>query len=237
LADSTDPQTGESSLEAFLYLFFRPSPTSQAAGRSFWERRHLRKHDIDRPSTPQTAAAQRAAIVAWSAVGQERYAELDNIKQPTLVVNGNDDIMIPTISSYNLSQKIPRAQLIIYPDSGHLFQFPELFVTHGICFWTRQPDHQSGRTMVTNMSRTDSNANATTQSVRAGDNRYSSRRFGAGSGVPSFVSSTLCGDWALRQEAWLLSRCCRIGRPSFGCCRIGRPSFGCCRIGRPSFER
>jgi pimeloyl-ACP methyl ester carboxylesterase len=124
LADSTDPQTGESSLEAFLYLFFRPSLTSQAAGRSFWERRHLRKHDIDRPSTPQTAAAQRTAIVAWSAVGQERYAELDNIKQPTLVVNGNDDIMIPTISSYNLSQKIPRAQLIIYPDFRPWRAFP-----------------------------------------------------------------------------------------------------------------
>jgi pimeloyl-ACP methyl ester carboxylesterase len=136
LVDSTDPQTGESSLETFLYLFFRSSPTSQAAGRSFWERRHLRRHDIDRPSTPQTAAAQRAAIVAWSAASQERYAEPDNIKQPTLVVNGNDDIMIPTINSYNLSQKIPRAQLIIYPDSGHgaLFQFPDLFVTHGTMF-------------------------------------------------------------------------------------------------------
>ena len=28
-ADSTDPKTGESSLDAFLYLFFRPSPKSQ----------------------------------------------------------------------------------------------------------------------------------------------------------------------------------------------------------------
>jgi pimeloyl-ACP methyl ester carboxylesterase len=134
--DTTDPQTGESSLEAFLYLFFRPSPTSQAAGKAFWERRHLRKHDPDRPSTPQTKAAQRAAIMAWSKVSGERYAELDNIKQPTLVVNGNNDIMIPTINSFTLSKGIPRAQLIIYPDSGHgaLFQFPELFVAHGTLF-------------------------------------------------------------------------------------------------------
>jgi pimeloyl-ACP methyl ester carboxylesterase len=44
--------------------------------------------------------------------------------------------MIPTINSYILSQKIPRAQLIVYPDSGHgsLFQFPELFVAHGTMF-------------------------------------------------------------------------------------------------------
>ncbi len=134
--DSTDPVTGESSLDAFLYLFFRPSPTSQAAGKVFWERRHLRKHDVDPPSTPQTMAGQRLAIIAWGKVSGERYAELDNIKQPTLVVNGNHDIMIPTINSYNLSQGIPQAQLIIYPDSGHgaLFQFPELFVAHGKLF-------------------------------------------------------------------------------------------------------
>jgi pimeloyl-ACP methyl ester carboxylesterase len=80
--------------------------------------------------------AQRAAIIAWSKVSGERYVELDNIRQPTLVVNGNHDIMIPTINSYNLSQRIPQAQLIIYPDSGHgaLFQFPELFVAHGSMF-------------------------------------------------------------------------------------------------------
>lgn len=134
--DSTDPLTGESSLEAFLYLFFRPSPTSQAAGKAFWERRHLRKHDVDRPSTPQTMAAQRAAIIAWGKVSAERYAEPADIRQPTLVVNGNHDIMIPTINSYTLSQGIAQAQLIIYPDSGHgaLFQFPELFVAHGTMF-------------------------------------------------------------------------------------------------------
>lgn len=134
--DSTDPETGESSLEAFLYLFFRPSPTSQAAGEAFWQRRHLRKHDADRPSTAQTMAAQRAAIIAWSKITGERYAELSGIGQPTLVVNGNDDIMIPTINSYNLSQKISGAQLIIYPDSGHgaLFQFSEQFVAHGTMF-------------------------------------------------------------------------------------------------------
>jgi pimeloyl-ACP methyl ester carboxylesterase len=134
-ADSTDPVTGESSLEAFLYLFFRPSPTSQAAGKAFWERRHLRRHDVDPPSTPQTTAGQRAAIIAWSKPTGEQQAEVE-ISQPTLVVNGNHDIMIPTINSYNLSQRIPGAQLIIYPDSGHgaLFQFPELFVAHGTTF-------------------------------------------------------------------------------------------------------
>ena len=133
---STDPRTGETGLEAFLYLFFRPSETSQAAGKAFWDRRHLRKNDVDPPSSPQTMAAQRAAITAWREVRGERYSELKNIGQPTLVVNGNHDIMIPIINSFTLSQEIPRAQLIVYPDSGHgsLFQFPELFVAHGRMF-------------------------------------------------------------------------------------------------------
>jgi len=40
--------------------------------------------------------------------------------------------MVPTINAFMLSQHIPNAQLIVYPDAGHgaLFQYPELFVAH-----------------------------------------------------------------------------------------------------------
>jgi pimeloyl-ACP methyl ester carboxylesterase len=135
-ATSTDPNSGESALEAFLYLFFGPSAQSQAAGKAFWDRRHIRTVDVDPPSSPQAMAAQLAAAKEWREVRGERYAELSAIKQPTLVVNGKNDIMIPTINSFVLSQKMPNAQLIIYPDSGHgsHFQFPELFVSHGRMF-------------------------------------------------------------------------------------------------------
>jgi pimeloyl-ACP methyl ester carboxylesterase len=81
-------------------------------------------------------AAQRAAITEWRQIRGERFAELKAITQPTLVVNGHNDIMVPTINSFTLSQKIPDAQLIVYPDAGHgsLFQLPELFVAHGRSF-------------------------------------------------------------------------------------------------------
>jgi pimeloyl-ACP methyl ester carboxylesterase len=120
------------SLEDFRFLFFAPSQTSQAAGERFWERRHQRTMDVDPPTSKQTMQAQAAAIVDWKQPHGEPLAELKTITQPTLVVNGRRDIMVPTINSYHLAQHIPTAQLIVYPDSGHasLFQYPELFVSH-----------------------------------------------------------------------------------------------------------
>jgi pimeloyl-ACP methyl ester carboxylesterase len=123
-------------LDDFLFLFFSPSETSQAAGRAFWERRHQRVADVDPPSSVQTMKAQLDALLEWREVRGERFAELKNIRQPTLVVNGNDDIMVPTVNSFILSQHIPNAQLIVYPDSGHgaHFQYPELFLAHARLF-------------------------------------------------------------------------------------------------------
>ena len=72
------------------------------------------------------------AVQSWREQHGPPCAELEQIKQPTLVVNGRHDIMVPTINSYILSQHIPNAELILYPDSGHgsLFQYPQLFVSH-----------------------------------------------------------------------------------------------------------
>ena len=62
----------------------------------------------------------------------ERFADLAAIAMPTLVVNGDLDVLLNTINSFCLQQHLPDAQLIIYPDSGHgaLFQYPETFVAH-----------------------------------------------------------------------------------------------------------
>lgn len=80
--------------------------------------------------------AQSTAIAEFREPRGERYSELRGISQPTLVVKGKNDIMVPTINSFTLCQHIPNAQLIIYPDSGHgaLFQYPKLFVTHTTIF-------------------------------------------------------------------------------------------------------
>ncbi len=131
-----DPDTGDGLLDDFLYLWFSRSPASQAAGKAFWERRHLRKNDVDRPTSRQTFKAHLAAGQAWREVPAERRAELKQLTQPTLVVSGSNDVVVPTVNSITLAQLIPNAQLVIYPDSGHgsFVQYSELFVEHARLF-------------------------------------------------------------------------------------------------------
>jgi pimeloyl-ACP methyl ester carboxylesterase len=123
--------------EDFLYLFFGRSEAAKKAGLAFWERRHLRL-DQDPPSSAEVAKSQAEAHAAYlqPLPGENPYAYLNAITQPTLVLNGINDIMIPTINSWFLAQNIPNAQLLIYPDAGHgaQFQYPERFLKHAIQF-------------------------------------------------------------------------------------------------------
>jgi pimeloyl-ACP methyl ester carboxylesterase len=124
----SDPSlTGYSVLQK---IFFAPSASSQAAGADFIERLAQRREDRDPPSGPQVARAQIAAFREWEQFTGERFATLKGIRQPTLVVNGVHDEMIPVRNSYWLSENLPNAVLMTYPDAGHgsLFQFHESFV-------------------------------------------------------------------------------------------------------------
>jgi fermentation-respiration switch protein FrsA (DUF1100 family) len=48
------------------------------------------------------------------------------VTQPVLVVNGKNDVMVPTLNSYTLFQELPDARLVLYPDSGHARCFSTL---------------------------------------------------------------------------------------------------------------
>ena len=115
--------------ERGLALFFSPTATSQAAGKAWLGRITARQTDREPAAAPQVAGAQLTALAMWGHVTGERYGDLKKIAQRTLVVNGHNDIMVPTVNSFILQQKLPDAQLILFPDSGHgaHFQFAEEF--------------------------------------------------------------------------------------------------------------
>jgi pimeloyl-ACP methyl ester carboxylesterase len=117
--------------DMWLPILFAPSEASQAAGRAFVDRITARR-DRDAPVSMETVQAQAKALAAYGAEKDPEYARLRDLRQPTLVVNGSNDIIIPTINSYILAQHIPDAQLILYPDANHgsHHQYPELFVHH-----------------------------------------------------------------------------------------------------------
>lgn len=117
-------------------IFFTATKTSQEAGEAFIGRLTERKDDIDPPSGPEVAANQIAAFREWEQSAGERFADLKSIRQPTLVVNGIHDEMIPVSNSYSLAENLPNAVLLVYPDSGHgsLFQFHESFIRHVTAF-------------------------------------------------------------------------------------------------------
>ncbi|MEV6904903.1 alpha/beta hydrolase [Amycolatopsis sp. NPDC051372] len=115
-------------------LFFSQTSASQAAADAFLARLDERTADRDAAVTNETIGAQATALAKWEQSSSP--TGLANVSQPALVINGDDDIMIPTISSFNLAHVLPHAQLGIYPDAGHgaLFQYPQLFVQQVLHF-------------------------------------------------------------------------------------------------------
>jgi pimeloyl-ACP methyl ester carboxylesterase len=123
------PSTGEDLRQR---MFFTQSDASQAAARKFVERTKLRKTDREPISGVEVVRAQSAAIDSWGNADKGNFEYLKQIKQPVLVVNGDNDIIVPTVNSYTLQKNLPNAQLAIYPDAGHAsqFQYPNLFCRH-----------------------------------------------------------------------------------------------------------
>ena len=126
--------TEEDGVADFMFFFYGQTSTSQAAGMASLERIFAQKQ-FD--SSEQVKQAQMEAIGKWAQLQPDsNYQWLRSISHPTLVTNGIEDVMVPTANSYLLTEHIPNAQLIIYPDSGHghLFQFPEQFAAHVALF-------------------------------------------------------------------------------------------------------
>jgi pimeloyl-ACP methyl ester carboxylesterase len=122
----------------WLDVHFTRSVPSRAAGLEFLKRKHLRKENRDPEMSAQGIAAQGEAIGKYVAYGERGRESLKDIRQPTLIVQGSNDVIIPTVNSYAMQQLLPNAELILYPDANHgsFYQYPELFVAQANQFLT-----------------------------------------------------------------------------------------------------
>ncbi|HTK65311.1 MAG TPA: alpha/beta hydrolase [Pseudonocardia sp.] len=115
------------------YLFFNGNATGRKAANDYLTRLRERAGDRDKPISHQARIAQLKAI---REAGLGEPHDLSKITQPTLVANGDNDVMVASSQSRTLAERIPNAQLIIYPDSGHggIFQYHERFVPALLAF-------------------------------------------------------------------------------------------------------
>jgi pimeloyl-ACP methyl ester carboxylesterase len=120
----------------FLFLFFEDTPGSQAAGRAYFDRLRQRKDAFVRPVAQPAWEAQLKSAMAVGTEATSLLPRLAAIRQPVLVANGRQDIMVPTYASLAMTQALPNARLVVYPDSGHgfLFQYPDVFADEVLRF-------------------------------------------------------------------------------------------------------
>ncbi|MCX5336591.1 alpha/beta fold hydrolase [Streptomyces sp. NBC_00140] len=118
------------------FLFFNRNATGKPAARAFVNR--LKERTVDRDVDIKTKAfqTQLKAIKKW---GRSAPDDLSSITQPTLVANGDNDRMVPSVLSEDLHRRIKDSELIIYPDSGHggIFQYHQEFAPVAVEFLAR----------------------------------------------------------------------------------------------------
>lgn len=116
------------------FLFFSQTEKGQASANAFLARLNERTEDRDAAVSNETIHAQLSAIHAW---GQAASSRPSMIPHPVLVVSGDDDVMAPTVNSFELARRLPNAQLSIFPDAGHgsIFQYHPVFVQQALDFF------------------------------------------------------------------------------------------------------
>jgi pimeloyl-ACP methyl ester carboxylesterase len=115
------------------FLFFNRNATGKPAARAFIKRLEERTADRDAKIRTKAFQTQLKAIKKW---GRSAPQDLSRITQPTLIANGDNDRMVPSVLSEDLHQRIKGSELIIYPDSGHggIFQYHDRFAPVAVEF-------------------------------------------------------------------------------------------------------
>ena len=116
------------------YIFYNHDEQGSVEARKVLSRMGMRKkEDSDKEMNIPGFLTQLKAIKRW---GKDAQDSLEFITQPTLIVNGDNDLQVPTANSYEMHEKIVGSKLIIYPNAGHgsIFQYAEEFSKELLAF-------------------------------------------------------------------------------------------------------
>jgi len=116
--------TEEECRKAFALSFFNSDAHERATAGAAWERIFSRTHDRAPHLSPELAKRQTEVFSKFSVSSPENpYERIHELKMPVFVANGDNDLLIPTVNSFELAQLLPDAHLHIYPNSGHGFLY------------------------------------------------------------------------------------------------------------------
>jgi pimeloyl-ACP methyl ester carboxylesterase len=104
-------------------------PEDQAVDRVlelFYSPRYRREHADEARQRIQSYFPLRTPPDAYArqlvaCLTSDTYDRLPEITAPTLVINGAEDALIPAENSRIMAQRIPAAELVLFPEVGHLF--------------------------------------------------------------------------------------------------------------------
>ena len=116
------------------YIFYNHDEQGKIEALKVLGRMGMRtKEFADKDMSVAGFLTQLKAIKRW---GKDSQDDLRFITQPTLIVNGDKDMQVPTENSYDMHEKIKDSKLIIYPNAGHgsIFQYAEEFSKELIAF-------------------------------------------------------------------------------------------------------
>ncbi|MEY8759009.1 alpha/beta fold hydrolase [Chryseobacterium tongliaoense] len=122
--------------EFFLKFGFTQSAASIANGKASYARIQLRTIDRDPLLSDTSSSSQFTAVLNWAKPDANGLSELNKIKNPVLIVHGENDLPIPVQNAHNMKQNLDHAELLIFPDSGHsaFFQNHDEFVAKAVTF-------------------------------------------------------------------------------------------------------
>ncbi|SEH31653.1 alpha/beta fold hydrolase [Chryseobacterium culicis] len=136
LPDIIAGTAGLSPEASFLKFGFTESAPSTAEGKASYARIQLRTAERDLPLSDAASNSQFTAVLSWAQPNADALTEIKQIKNPVLIVHGENDLPVSVQNAKNMAQHLDHAELVIFPDSGHasFYQYHDVFVAKAIEF-------------------------------------------------------------------------------------------------------